>query len=83
VDSESVKELAEEGQPLEAAAIAGVEEASDPDVAEVRTKEVPADDVPTEYDHQDQVQAVTGLRRVPRGFRSPTDWNTLTGKDPG
>jgi len=25
----------------------------DPDVAEVRTKEVPEDDVPTEYDQQD------------------------------
>jgi hypothetical protein len=52
-DSESVEELAEEGQPLEAEAIAGVEGSSDPDVAEVRTKEVPEDDVPTEYDHQD------------------------------
>jgi hypothetical protein len=52
-DSESVEELAEEGQPLEADAIAGVEDASDPDVAEVRTKELPEDDVPTEYDNQD------------------------------
>jgi hypothetical protein len=52
-DSESVEELTEEGQSLEADAIAGVEDASDPDVAEVRTKEVPEDDVPTEYDHQD------------------------------
>jgi hypothetical protein len=52
-DSESVQELTEEGQPLEADAIAGVEDAPDPDVAEVRTKEVPEDDVPTEYDHQD------------------------------
>jgi hypothetical protein len=52
-DAESIEELAEEGQPLEADAIAGVEDASDPDVAEVRTKEVPEDDVPTEYDHQD------------------------------
>jgi hypothetical protein len=52
-DAESIEELAEEGQPLEAEAIAGVEDASDPDVAEVRTKEVPEEDVPTEYDHQD------------------------------
>ena len=52
-DSESVEELAEEGQALEADAIAGVEGASDPDVAEVSTKELPEDDMPTEYDHQD------------------------------
>jgi hypothetical protein len=52
-DSESIEELAEEGQPLEADTIVGVEDASDPDVAEVRTKELPEDDVPTEYDHQD------------------------------
>ena len=52
-DSESVEELAAEGQSLEADAIAGIEDAPDPDVAEVRTKEVPEDDVPTEYDQQD------------------------------
>jgi hypothetical protein len=52
-DSESVEELAEEGQSFEAEAIAGIEDAPDPDVAEVRTKEVPEDDVPTEYDQQD------------------------------
>ncbi len=43
----------DEGQSHEANAIAGVEDAADPDVAEVHTKEVPEDDVPTEYDHQD------------------------------
>jgi hypothetical protein len=52
-DSESVEELAEEGQSFEAAAIAAVEDAPEPDVAEVRTKEVPEDDVPPEYDRQD------------------------------
>ena len=52
-DSESVEELAEEGKPLEAEAIAGIEDTPGPDVAEVRTKEVPEDDVPTEYDQQD------------------------------
>jgi len=52
-DSESVEELAAEGQSLEADAIAGIEDAPDPDLAEVRTKEVPEDDVPTEYDQQD------------------------------
>jgi len=47
--SESVEELVEEGQFFEAEAIEGVEDASDPDVAEVRTKQVPEDDVPEEY----------------------------------
>jgi hypothetical protein len=48
-DSESVKELLEEGQSLDAAAISGVENAPDPDVAEVTTRQVPEDDVPLEY----------------------------------
>ena len=47
--SESVEELLEEGQPFEAEAISGVEDAPDPDVAEVHTREVPQDDVPSEY----------------------------------
>jgi hypothetical protein len=47
--SESVEELVEEGQSFEAEAIAGVEDAPDPDVAEVHTKQVPEDDVPSEY----------------------------------
>lgn len=46
---ESVEELAEEGQSFEAEAISGVEDAPDPDVAEVHTKQVPEDDVPSEY----------------------------------
>jgi hypothetical protein len=45
----SVEELAEEGQSFEAEAIGGVEEAPGPDVAEVHTKQVPEDDVPSEY----------------------------------
>ena len=48
-DSESVAELIEEGQYFEAEAVAGVEDAPDPDVAEVHTKQVPEDDVPSEY----------------------------------
>jgi len=48
-DSESVEELLEEGQTFEAEAIAGVENAPDPDESEVVTHEVPADDVPEEY----------------------------------
>jgi hypothetical protein len=48
-DSESVAELVEEGQSFEADAVAAVENAPDPDVGEVKTKEVPEDDVPPEY----------------------------------
>ena len=48
-DSESVQELLEEGQTFEAAAVRGVENAPDADVAEVHTKQVPEDDVPPEY----------------------------------
>jgi hypothetical protein len=48
-DSESVEELSEEGNAFEAGAVEGVEDAEDPDVAEVTTREVPEDDVPPEY----------------------------------
>lgn len=47
--SESVAELIEEGQFFEAEAIGGVEDAPDPDVAEVHTRQVAEDDVPAEY----------------------------------
>jgi hypothetical protein len=53
-DSESVEELSEEGQEYEAEVISGVENARDPDQGEVTTREVPEDDVPSEYDDQDQ-----------------------------
>jgi len=46
-------ELVEEGQSFEADAIDGVEDAPDADMAEVHTKEVPQDDVPSEYREQD------------------------------
>lgn len=49
VDSESVTELAEEGQDFEAEVVSGVENAKDPDEGEVTTTEVPEDDVPGEY----------------------------------
>jgi hypothetical protein len=49
VDSESVEELTEEGNSFEAEVVSGVENAPEPDQAEVRTKEVPEDDVPSEY----------------------------------
>ena len=48
-DSESVGELLEEGQTLEAEAVSGVEDALDADQGEIRTHEVPEDDVPEEY----------------------------------
>jgi hypothetical protein len=51
-DSESVEELLEEGQSFEAEVISGVENAPDADVSEVHTRQVPEDDVPTEYDQQ-------------------------------
>jgi hypothetical protein len=50
---ESVEELLEEGQSFEAEAIRGVQDAPDPDVAEVHTKQVPEDDVPGEYLERD------------------------------
>ncbi|HEV2386898.1 MAG TPA: hypothetical protein VGS20_06530 [Candidatus Acidoferrales bacterium] len=50
-DSESVDELAEEGQAMEAELLSGVEEAdaANADESEVTTREVPEDDVPPEY----------------------------------
>jgi hypothetical protein len=52
-DSESVGELLEEGQTLEAEAVQAIEEAPDADEGEVRTREVPEDDVPEEYLERD------------------------------
>jgi hypothetical protein len=49
VDSESVEELLEEGQSFEAEVVEGVENAPDPDEGEVRTRQVPENDVPEEY----------------------------------
>ena len=48
-DSESVDELLEEGNAFEAEVVAGVERAGNADEKEVRTHEVPEDDVPGEY----------------------------------
>jgi hypothetical protein len=52
-DSESVEELAEDGQFFEAEPIGGVEGAPDLDVAEVHTKQILEDDVPSEYLERD------------------------------
>src|ERR1039457_348120 len=48
-DSESVEELVEEGNAFEADVVAGVERAGNAEEKEVRTHEVPEDDVPSEY----------------------------------
>ncbi len=53
-DSESVEQLVEEGQGLEADAVAGVEDAPDADVREVRVHQRSEDDVPPEYLERDQ-----------------------------
>jgi hypothetical protein len=52
-DSESVEELMEEGQYMEAEAVSGVENARDADQGEVRTRQFPEDDVPEEYLNED------------------------------
>jgi membrane protein involved in colicin uptake len=52
-DSESVEELMEEGQYMEAEAVSGVENAPDADQGEVRTRQFPEDDVPEEYKDDD------------------------------
>ena len=48
-DSESVDELLEEGNAFEADVVKGVQDAGDADGREIRTHEVPQDDVPGEY----------------------------------
>ena len=53
-DSESPKELLEEGQTFEAGIVSGVQNAPNADVAEVHTHEVLQDDVPEEYDDKDR-----------------------------
>lgn len=52
-DSESVEELAEEGQAFEAETISGIEDVLDADEGEVTTHEVPEDDIPEEYSDED------------------------------
>ncbi len=48
-DSESVDELIEEGNAFEADVVTGVEDAGNAEEKEVRTHEIPEDDVPDEY----------------------------------
>ncbi len=53
-DSESVDELLEEGNAFEAEVVEGVENVPDADQGEIRTHEVPEDDVPEEYSDEEQ-----------------------------
>ena len=53
-DSESPRELLEEGQTFEAGIVEAVQNAPNADQGEVRTREVPEDDVPREYDDEDR-----------------------------
>jgi len=53
-DSESVDELLEEGNAFEAEIVKGVQDVPDADKGEIRTHEVPEDDVPDEYLDKDQ-----------------------------
>jgi hypothetical protein len=53
-DSESVDELLEEGNAFEAEVVKGVEDVPDADEGEVRTRQVPVDDVPAEYDDEER-----------------------------
>jgi hypothetical protein len=53
-DSESVGELLEEGNAFEAEVLEGVENAPNADQGQVRTRQVPEDDVPEEYLDKDQ-----------------------------
>jgi len=52
-DSESVDELLEEGNAFEAGIVQGIEDSRDREGQEIRTREVPEDDVPDEYLNQD------------------------------
>lgn len=53
-DGESVGELLEEGNAFEAEVVKGVEDVADADAGEIRTHEVPEDDVPEEYLERDE-----------------------------
>ena len=53
-DSESVDELLEQGNAFEAEVVKGVQDAGDSDEGEVRTHEVPQDDVPGEYREKEE-----------------------------
>jgi hypothetical protein len=71
-----VEELVEEGQNFEAGSVAGIEDA-DASQGEVRTKQVPEDDVPREYlendlDRLDRKSPVTHNTAAKQTATSPT-----------
>jgi hypothetical protein len=51
-ESESVRELLDEGQAYEAMVVDSVEKSQAADAGPVRTREVPEDDVPFEYTYE-------------------------------
>jgi hypothetical protein len=53
LDSEGVAELLEEGQSFEAGIVSGILDAPEADEGGIRTREVPEDDVPLEYQEED------------------------------
>jgi hypothetical protein len=53
-DSESVDELLEEGNAFEAEVVEGIQNVPDADQGEIKTHEVPEDDVPEEYLDKDK-----------------------------
>jgi hypothetical protein len=55
-NSESVRELLEEGQYYEASVVSGIENVPDADVSEVVTRQVPEDDVPSEYLNESELK---------------------------
>jgi hypothetical protein len=54
LDSDDVTELLEEGQSFEAGILSGIEHATTADEGELKTREVPEDDVPQEYLDEEQ-----------------------------
>ena len=52
--SESIEELLEEGQFIEAGVLEGIEDSADGDPTPLRPKQFPIDDIPLEY--QDDVE---------------------------
>ena len=67
-DSESVEELLEEGNTFEAGVVKGVEDAEDADETEVRTHQVPQDDVPDEYRDRDQAPSSPQRRLAVKSY---------------
>jgi hypothetical protein len=53
-NSESVRELLEEGQYYEASVVSGIENVPDADEGEVRIRQVLEDDVPSEYLNEEE-----------------------------